>query len=296
MFGPTPTSGCARIMCSPSRIIATRSSTVGSFMSKIDASRRLISPGAAANTSAATIGRTARRRRSLNDRSSAAAAQAPTDALRVNVRMTAHDERRHHEGGPEAIARAEQDARERGAHDEHQQPRERHVVAERSPRAVIDAVVQDAVLKDPDRGARRSDRDDERDHRGSAIAGGESKHERDEQEQDELLAVHDARRALGRKCGGHERGRAVCQERPEKSRDADPLTARDRRARASRAIAMASSDCATAMENCTVAATPRTASRPPCSSQSMRAASGGAELRACALVIVTLGILTARSS
>ena len=36
MFGPTPVSGCAAIMRSPSRSIATRSRTVGSFMSNID--------------------------------------------------------------------------------------------------------------------------------------------------------------------------------------------------------------------------------------------------------------------
>ena len=50
-------------------------------------------------------------------------------------------------------------------------------------------------------------------------------------------------------------------------------------------IAIASSDCAIAIENCTVAATPKTATRPACSSQSGVAASDGAAAIAWASVI-----------
>src|SRR5665213_469719 len=61
-------------------------------------------------------------------------------------------------------------------------------------------------------------------------------------------------------------------------------------------IATANKDCAMAIENCSAAATPNTASSPNCSSQSVASVAGGADVSACALVVELTALLVYRRS
>ena len=95
---------------------------------------------------------------------------------------------------------AEEDARERGADDEHQQARVGHVVAERAARPVRQVVVaEERVLDDADRGAGRADRHDDGDERLAARSRREAVDERNDQEEHELLGVDEADARLGRR-------------------------------------------------------------------------------------------------
>ena len=155
MFGPTPVSGCAAIIRSPSRSIATRSRLVGSFVSNIDTKRCVIWPGASAKKIAATIGSDREQPEVLQrEQQRGRGAHADGRAAREGQRDR-HGQRRHDERRPGAFAAPEQHARERDADHEHQQPRVGHVVAERALRPLAEVVVvQDAVLDDAEGGAR----------------------------------------------------------------------------------------------------------------------------------------------
>ena len=67
---------------------------------------------------------------------------------------------------PQALALAEQDARQRRTQHQHQQSRIRHVVSERAMRALAERIQRDRrVLNDPEHGTGRRERQDHGDHR-----------------------------------------------------------------------------------------------------------------------------------
>ncbi len=182
--------------------------------------------GANRKNAAATTGSTARSRKSLSDNSSAAAAQTPTQALRVSVSETATSSAGRTRAAHDTLAFAEQQTRKRGADNEHQQARIRHVVAERALRPPAEVVVvKDRVLKDPVRGADGAERQDDGDHRFGAPGVEQAIRHRHQGKQDELLAVDETRPGLRGQRGRHERQRCVRCERPEHARHRDRFAA-----------------------------------------------------------------------
>ncbi len=213
-------------MCSPSCSIATRSRLVGSLRLNVETNRAVRVDGARPKKIAATIGSTASSRKSFSEKSSAAAAQAPTAALRVKVSSTATASAGMTSAAHIRSLPAEEHARQRGADDQHQQPRVGHVVAERALRTLAQVVVvQDAVLDDADGRARRRARHDDRHHRRGPLAGHEAVDERHDQEQHHLLVGKQADERRGREGRRHQRGHDVEHERPEEARRGEPLAA-----------------------------------------------------------------------
>ena len=134
-------------------------------------------------------------------------------------------EGRHHERRPRSLVAAEKHARQRGADDQHEQSGVGHVVSECPLRPLPEMiVVKDAVLEDTNRGAGGGERENDRHHQRGALAGGEAVDERNDEEQDHLLARPQARLRFGRERGRYQRDGGVCRQRPEEARHLQPLT------------------------------------------------------------------------
>ena len=137
-------------------------------------------------------------------------------------------QRRQHQRRPRAVVFREHHPRHRRAPDEHQQPRVGHVVAERTRRPPPEVIeVQDQVLDDAPGGAERADRHDHVHGEQRPRPAKQPVGQRDDDEQDELLRIDQARPRIDRKEGRHERRSRVGDERPEHPRHLDALVIAD---------------------------------------------------------------------
>ena len=258
-------------MCSPSRSIARRSRLVGFFRSNVDWKRALSFAGATAKKSGGDDRQHRQQPEILQSEEQQRRGRARADR---GAAREGHDdrdrERRHDGGGPDAIVlAAEEDARQGHAEHEHQQPRVRHVVPERALRALAQVVVvQDRVLKNAERRAGRGKRQNHRRHRHRTVAGREAVHERDDQQQHELLAFEQAHTRIRRERRRTRASRRRRQTRGQKNDGTAKRSCLVTSSASQHTTATVRRICAMAIEKRTAAPTPNSASRPTCSSRS----------------------------
>ncbi len=177
--------------------------------------------GASTKNSAASTGITAMSRRSFSNSRNAMPAQAPMSALLVNVRPRMTSSAGIISDGQ--IRSFVNRIRAAAAHvTSISTPGIRHVMAERTPRALAEIVeLQHAELEDAVERAQRADGDDHLDDKRRLRATSELVDHRHDQEKHELLGVDEAGVRIVREGGRHQRERRIRGERIEKRRDLD---------------------------------------------------------------------------